>query len=811
LEIALSCGIALAGLPSGLVAATPGGMPDPVDQSWPAVGGDHGNTRFSRLSQINLTNVASLRGAWMKELEATTRTPAVVANGMLYISDPSQIYGIDLRDGKTLWTYAPVNSAPARGGVALGEGLVFSGLSDSHIVALDQKTGRVVWTGYMGNAPLESTPRDPKYNFGAGDPQFSRHVGFIANAPTYVNGIVVSGLTGGDGGVRGKISGLDAKTGKLVWNFYIIPSPGDPGSESWPSASDYVQRGGGAVWTEGAADDELGLVYYGTGNPVPASGGELRSGDNLYTSSVVALDVKTGKLRWHYQLTHHDLWEMDVSTPVVLFTAEVNAKPRKALGAMRTDGYLFILDRESGKSLLPVEERSAKQDVRLRTAPTQPFPVGADRIGPGCAEPATVLPGFKAGCYFDPLYFDSPNTLSPLLTARQAPMSYNPLNGRFYVMGSLINFWYRRVSNPYALLTSIPPGTVEQGIYAAIDARTNKIVWQKRSPWGLAMGSGALTTAGGLLFHMEGNGNLKASNAQTGQLVWEFQTGSLGAPVTASNAGGVPISTYEFEHQQYIVAPMGKALWTFKLAGALQQKPAPPAPPREFGFAGIAQQLPDDGRGEISVGGVLSALYSNDQEHYFDEYAFFPRRARVRANIAFHLANLGVETHTIESNDGSWTSGHLAPGMTVTMSISKPGVYAYSCKEHPWSKGELIVTGADVTLSAPGGTFTPEQAARGKIEFERNCAGGCHMPDLTAGERAPALAGDSFMRHWRSAEELFDRIRSTMPEQRPHSLSDQTYLDVLAFLLQSSGTRSGSSELNTSSVRELMIGPSSNH
>jgi alcohol dehydrogenase (cytochrome c) len=146
-------------------------------------------------------------------------------------------------------------------------------------------------------------------HLGGSIPDFNSQIGSVANAPTYINDVVISGLTGGDGGAPGKISGLDAATGKLIWNFYVIPTPPAAGSETWPQDRDPSRTGGGAVWTQGAADPELGLIFYGTGNAVPVAGGEVRPGDNLYTASVVALDIRSGKLKWHYQLTHHDLWE----------------------------------------------------------------------------------------------------------------------------------------------------------------------------------------------------------------------------------------------------------------------------------------------------------------------------------------------------------------------------------------------------------------------------------------------------------------------------------------------------------------------
>jgi PQQ-dependent dehydrogenase (methanol/ethanol family) len=772
-------------------------------KDWPAVGGDHGNTRYSGLDQINLGSIKRLGGAWLKELDTATRSPPVLANDMLYINDATTTYALDPRTGNTIWKYTPAHGAPARGGVAVGEGLVFTGMSDAHIVALDQNTGKVVWNGFMGNAaPPPSDPSDPHIKYPGDTPGFDPRVGFIASAPTYVNGMVIDGLTGGDGGARGKIAGLDAKTGKLVWSFYVIPTPGEAGSETWPRDEGALQRGGGAVWTPGAADAELGIVFYGTGNTVPQAGGEVRPGDNLYTTSVVALDTRTGKLRWYYQLTHHDIWEMDVATPIVLYTAQVNGHPLKALAAMRTDGNLFLLDRETGKPVHPIEERRVKQDIRLRTAATQPFPVGADHFGRSCTDPATMPKGFTPGCYFDPIYYDRTDIASPLINVRQAPMSYDPKTGYFYVMGMQTSWWYRRLQNPYALSVGHPPGAEEYGIYGAIDSRTGKIVWQRRSPWGMAGGSGALTTAGGLMFHMEGDGNFQASDARSGEMLWQFQTGFLGTAGVNDNAGGVPVATYEIHGTQYVVAPMGKGLWAFKLGGELPPRQAPPPPPRIFGFSGLVRQLADDGSGEISMGALRSGVgngedfFGNGQEHFIDEYAFVPSRAAIRAGSTFKWTNLSVERHTIEASDGSWTSGSVPPGQSVSISIARAGTYEYFCKDHPWTKGQLTVTGAQGGRDQSG-TFTAEQADRGKVQFQTNCSAACHMRDLTAAERAPALAGEAFLQHWQglSADDLFRRIRSTMPQQNPHSLSDQTYVDIVAFLLEANGYPDGAAEL----------------
>ena len=656
--------------------------------AWSSVGGGLENGRYSSISEINTSNVSRLGGAWLRELKTWTRSPPVVTNGVLYINDAETVYAMNPRDGIILWEYTPGGVAPARGGLAVGEGLVFCALADTRVVALDAHSGRLVWTGYVGNAPPTAAGLGAQINWGESYPTFDSSIGFVNSAPTYMNGIVTVGLSGGDGGTRGKIAGLDAKTGKTLWSFYVIPGPGEPGSETWPEEGEALKRGGGAVWTQGAADARLGLVYYGTGNAVPVNAGESRSGNNLFTASVVALDAKTGKLRWHYQLTHHDLWEMDVGTPIVLYTAHLSGKERPALAAMRTDGYLFLLDRATGEPLFKVDEKPVKQDIRQRTSPTQPFPAGADRFGPSCVDPETAPPGFRHGCYFDPLYHDTPDLLSPYMTERQAPMSFNPITQMFYVMGTVSPSWQRRVENPFVTIVTNPPGATEYGIYGAIDSRTNKIVWQRRSPWGLNGGSGALTTAGGLLFHMEGDGTVQASDANTGKLLWEFQTGYLGMSGGASIAGGVPLTTFRVDGEQYVVAPMGKGLWAFKLHGQMTPKPALRPPSNSYGFTGVVQSISNDGAQEIAIGSMSGF---GENEHFFDEYSFVPTRAQVKAGHSFKWTNYGVRPHTIVVADGSWTTGAILPGQSASIAISQPGTYVFYAREYPWARGQLIV------------------------------------------------------------------------------------------------------------------------
>ena len=264
--------------------------------------------------------------------------------------------------------------------------------------------------------------------------------------------------------------------------------------------------------------DEPRASHLETGNAVPQFGGELRPGHNLFDNSVVALDIKTGRIRWYYQLVHHDIWEHDVSTPLVLYDANVGGRTRKLMAAMRTDGVMFYLDRETGKPVLPVEERPVKQDAFLHTSPTQPFTAGADRVGPGCVDQNMLPPGFQAGCYFDPVRIDMPNVYMPHMNMRQTPMAYSPQTGYLYASVCVNPAWIRRAESPWVFTRPTRlPGQKQYGMMSAVDSRTGKLVWEKRVAYaGCEGGGGATATAGGLVFHVEPDGNFQAYDAKTG-------------------------------------------------------------------------------------------------------------------------------------------------------------------------------------------------------------------------------------------------------------------------------------------------------
>ncbi len=636
---------------------------------WPAVNGAD-NQRYSPLKQINAKTVSRLGAAAIIEGIApatSARTAPVVDGGMMFLTSLRYVYGVDIDSGKVAWRYDPGGS-PARGGVAVGGGQVFFAAGapgEANLVAVDEKTGQLAW-----KAPLSPPSGEP--------------TGSASGATLFADGVVSIG-TNADFGYRGQIIAVDAKTGKAAWRFYVTPSPGQPGSDTWPKGNNAWLHGGGAIWLDGVYDPKLGLQYYVTGNAVPQYGGEYRPGDNLYTDSVVALDNKTGQLRWYYQIVHHDIWEADIAEAPVLFDAKVKGKAVKAIGAMRTDGYLFMLDRATGKPLQEIEERPVPQDAYQQTARTQPYPVGAQAVLPDCDYWKTQpLPnGFDLGCFFTPAAVDKPNLLEPVYGMRSTPMAFDPKTGFFYATGGAGLQWFRRSKDPdfYSLgFSNRAPGIgkLGYGVLAAIDSRTGKIAWQQHFQRGRP--SGALTTGGGLLFQNAGDGELQGYDARTGALLWKFQVGTTVA--------GPPVA-FEHDGQEYIASVVGGSIWLFKLGGTLPQRPAPVIAPRE-NFSGKVSDKPN-----IETASLVTDMGLTGQHAIQDEYEFNPFRVRVKAGEKVSWRNNGVLDHTIVAVDGSWSTDTLHPLDIGAHVFDKPGTYVYHAKEFPWQYGEIIVTPAD--------------------------------------------------------------------------------------------------------------------
>ena len=443
--------------------------------------------------------------------------------------------------------------------------------------------------------------------------------------------------------------------------------------------------GGGDIWLPPAVDPDLGLVYYPTGNAAPPkAGADLRPGNNLYTCSVVALDMKTGKLRWYYQLVHHDIWESDVGNPLILYDAQVDGKPRKALAALRVDGVLFLLDRATGKPIWPVEEKAVRQSTHDKTSPTQPFPVGRKSLIERDCSAWKPIPGFVMRCeYFEPITEQGPNILAFAPSTRSSPMSYSPQTGYFYIQGTDRMDWFWNTLEPstfelnYFFLTTRVPNLYKQNVlvFAAVDPATYKVVWRKEmrsAPNRYGVG-GFLTTGGGLAFHRVEDGNLVVYDAKSGDELWRFQTGEAATDIAS------PMS-YEVDGEQYVAVVQSSQVWAFRLGGTVPQRPAPQLAPQTEVFEGPSQSTQTI---------MISVPNAWDYKHEIS-----PLKARVRAGSDVTFNNTGVEIHTFVADDGSWTTGTLFPRQTAVLTFDKPGSYLYHCKEHPWAYGYITVVEA---------------------------------------------------------------------------------------------------------------------
>jgi len=547
----------------------------PPTTDWPLVGGDWGNTRYSTLARITPANVKTLKGAWMARLQSgfgpgfSQQGTPVVKDGVMYITTGEQeIFALNAKTGSLIWEYRTptdpkTGDNKAKRGIALGEGMVFGVESDirqpvpkegraeplTRLFALDQKTGKTLWKVELG----QDVPKELRQ--------------YVAIPPLYYKGLVYMSISGGDGGLRGRLTAHDAKTGKEVWRWWAVPGPGEFGHETWEG--DSWKTGGGAMWVQPAIDPDLGLLYVNTGNPWPDYNGSSRGGDNLFTDSVVALDAMTGKYRWHYQSVHHDLWDFDMPTPLILFDQVYNGQTRKALAAHSKQGWVYILDRVTGKPILPVEEKPFPQEARQKTSPTQPIPAG-DPTAPQCAE---LVKDYQPGCMYTPVWSDS-KIAQPSASADWAPGAYDPRSGLLYFTTGVS-------TRKFSITGRVSvPGTREYGLITALDSRTNKQVWQKEVPYLAGFGSGVLATAGGLLFHGGSDGFFRAFDSKTGEELWRFQTG-FGADA--------PAATYEIDGEQYIAIAAGGSrdgykeargdlVWSFKIGGRLNPLNGPPVP-----------------------------------------------------------------------------------------------------------------------------------------------------------------------------------------------------------------------------------------
>lgn len=493
--------------------------------NWLTYSGNFAGHRYSQLNLIDEGNVSGLTPRWVYQVNSLHKfeTTPLVMDGIMYITEPpSHVTALDTRTGKALWKYRRVIPDDVRvccgqvnrGVAALGD-LLYIGTVDAHLVALDAKTGAVRW-----DVPVA----DYKAGYS------------VTAAPLAIKDKIVVGMAGGEYGVRGFLDAYDAKTGKLAWRFWTIPGPGEKGHDSW--AGDTWQTGSATTWVTGSYDPELNTIYWGTGNPGPDWNGDHRGGSNLYSDCILALDADSGKLKWHFQFTPHDVHDWDATEVPVLVESEVRGTRRKLVLFPNRNGFLYALDRVNGEFLFGKAyvkqtwakglDDSGRPIVLPNTAPT--------------VEGTSVWPSVSgANNWYSPAY--SPRTGLLYVASRESGSIYFTGEDE-YTKGEQFNGGgFRRIT-----------GDEEWGAVRAFEPGTGKVAWEYRlfsAPW-----SGLLATAGNLVFGTTNEGQVFALGASSGKPLWRFQAGGIGR--------ANPI-TYLSDGKQQVAVAVGNALYVFAL------------------------------------------------------------------------------------------------------------------------------------------------------------------------------------------------------------------------------------------------------
>ena len=605
----------------------------PAGANWHSYYGALTGQRYSSLTQINKANVGTLKQVWQISLgtctaariagdpvipgapRGATNNPTncgsmqsnpVAIDGVLYTTNAplGEVWALDAKTGATIWKWTPsyagqfLNSGlpftPGTGGrrpgVAVGEGKVFNGLPDGRLVALDQVSGKLLWEASVGSYKANSK---------------------ISSAPIYVNGIVLTGDGSGDGGgVAASVQAFRASNGGRLWSWSAIPTPGQPGYKTWTNtgpgktSSDF---GGGSIWESPIVDTKRNMLIIGTGNATPW--GSRGPGQNLFTDSIVALDLHTGQMKWYYQVVHHDLWDSDLPHNGVMFTGKFNVNGKKvskdAVAYVNKVGMTFVLDRTNGKPLIPVDEVKVPQSTEpdVHTWPTQPVPrtdnvlfnpggrgragykpLPAVNSGVPCTTPDAVNPQgqpfatatapdgkpYKIGCSYDP-YDTKQYTVVPFEMMDWQASSYSPqnktmvtcgLNGRARAMqlvpaAQQVPGQYGGVGVGQLGVSGGDNPISNTGNFSALNLETGKMSWSQH--WRAVCQSGSVNTAGGVTFvgHFgtgdgsQGDGYLEAVDTKTGASLWK-------SPPMPYPANSAPI-TYSVDGKQYVTIEVGGA------------------------------------------------------------------------------------------------------------------------------------------------------------------------------------------------------------------------------------------------------------
>ncbi len=563
-------------------------------ENWLTFGHDYTNQRFSPSATINSDNISHLSPRWIHQtgITGTFQTQPLVADGVMMITTPhNHVTALDAATGNVVWKYrhkkrrAKTRGGPSNRGAALGYSKVFQATNDGRLIALDRETGALVWDSLLATpGPGEVEALAP---FGA-DVQKAFVEGidaFPAKMPPLVaNGMVITGvLSAGYSryqditevlgietppepenriGRHGYLVAFDAETGAEKWRWHTVKSKNwegefrattldgvplnrklDAEKAAANSAQESWRAGGGSVWMTPAYDPERGLLYLGTGNPSPADADLARPGDNLYTSSLVALEIETGKIRWHYQIVPHDIWGYDVGSPPILFEVPGDGGPVAAVGVASKNGWFYALDRMSGKLLFKSEAFVPQDNLFPRP---EPGPDGADGS-------VVVIPGSFGG-------------------ASWSPSAYDPKLGYVFVPGihkptRLVAKTVRKQEEQSDAVYTVIETTDEPswGTLSAIDTKAGgKIAWQARTDQPLV--GGVLATGGGVVFAGEGNGYFSAFSSQTGERLWRFQCGAgVNAPPVAYSVGNKSYIAVAAGGHGILGYPAGDAVVSFSV------------------------------------------------------------------------------------------------------------------------------------------------------------------------------------------------------------------------------------------------------
>jgi alcohol dehydrogenase (cytochrome c) len=495
---------------------------------WPSYNGETKGYRHSALTQISKANVSRMVPKWIFNLPNTPTlqgTPVVV-DGVMYVTSANQCYALDAGTGREIWHYSRPRTrnltGNAAGGINRGVGIagdrLFMVTDHAHIIALNRFTGALLW---------ETEMADWKQNYNA------------TVAPLPIGNLVITGSSGGDEGVRGFLAAFEQASGKEVWRFWTVPAPGEPGSETWKGGG--IAHPGAATWLTGTYDPELDTLYWPTGNPTPDLYGDDRLGDNLYSDSILALDPKTGKLKWYFQFTPHDVWDYDAQETPALIDATWQGKPRKLLVQANRNGFFYVLDRTSGEFLLGTKYARnvtwasglTPQGRPLRLPDTEPT-----------SEGRRVCPSLEGA-------------------SNWYSTSYNPATGLYYV----------QTNDQCGVFTKIPmewaagkgymggsfmraPNEPAQRVLRAIDIQTGKVAWEVPQVGPVTSWGGTLSTASGLVFFGDDSGAFSAVDATNGKPLWSFRTNQ--------NWKASPM-TYSFDNKQFVAVASGSAIIAFGL------------------------------------------------------------------------------------------------------------------------------------------------------------------------------------------------------------------------------------------------------